>query len=337
MSANVNEAIATISRKQGARAPLDGEPLTIRARRDVSDSVVEIEFVNPDGFSLSAWKPGAHLELTLPNGLVRQYSLCSDPDEIGSYRVAVLKDPRSRGGSAFIHDEVREGDVLMVSGPRNNFEFVEAPDYHFVAAGIGITPMIPMIEHAERTGATWKLSYLGRSRASMAYSDSLASRYPNKVDIRPDDEFGFPNLPALLGEPRDNVKIYACGPEGVLKALEGIVSDVWPADTLRLERFAPNDAEALTKNRTSFTVKLTLSGLEFEVPEGRNIVEVAEEAGASVIYSCMEGTCGTCETRIVCGEADHRDSILTDDEKNANEMMMICVSRAKSARLELEL
>jgi ferredoxin len=170
----------------------------------------------------------------------------------------------------------------------------------------------------------------------MAFWQELAARYPGRIDIRPDDESGFPDLDALLGAPRDGVRIYACGPEGLLRALEGICA-AWPAGTLHLERFAPKDPAATRAPAISFRVKLALSGLEFDVPAGRSIVEVAEEAGAPVIFSCMEGTCGTCETRILCGEADHRDSILSDEEKAANEMMMICVSRSKSAVLELEL
>ena len=213
---------------------------------------------------------------------------------------------------------------------------MESPEYHFLAAGIGVTPMMPMLEEAERQGARWKLTYMGRSRASMAFWQELADKYPGKIDIRPDDEFGFPDLAALLGNPRDGVKIYACGPEGLLRALEGICAE-WPAGTLHLERFAPKDPAAAKAPALSFRVKLALSGMELEVPAGRSIVEVAEEAGAPVIFSCMEGTCGTCETRILCGEADHRDSILSDEEKAANEMMMICVSRSKSDVLELEL
>lgn len=311
-------------------------PLQVRAKRAASDCVVELELVHPDGADLPAWQPGAHIEVHLPSGLNRQYSLCSNPDDGGAYRLGILNEPASRGGSKFVHEELQEGDIIEVSGPRNNFALAESQAYHFIAAGIGVTPMMPMVAEAERQGAEWKMTFMGRSRTSMAFWQELADKYPGKVNIRPDDEFGFPDLAGLLGEPQEDVKIYACGPEGLLRALEGATGN-WPAGTLHLERFAPKDAEALAAAKSSFTVKLALSGMEFEVPADRNIVEVAEEAGAPVIFSCMEGTCGTCETRILCGEADHRDSILTDEEKDANEMMMICVSRAKSDVLELEL
>lgn len=317
-------------------ATLIRQPLQVRSKRSASDSVVELELVHPDGAALPGWQPGAHIELHLPSGLSRQYSLCGSPDDSSSYRLGILNDPASRGGSSYVHSGLAEDDILEVSGPRNNFELVESPEYHFLAAGIGVTPMMPMLEEAERQGARWKLTFMGRSRSSMAFWKELADKYPGKINIRPDDEFGYPDLGALLGNPRAGVKIYACGPEGLLRALEGICTD-WPAGTLHLERFAPKDPAATKAPASSFRVKLALSGLELEVPAGRSIVEVAEEAGAPVIFSCMEGTCGTCETRILCGEADHRDSILSDEEKAANEMMMICVSRSKSDVLELEL
>jgi ferredoxin-NADP reductase len=315
---------------------LTRQPLQVRSKRLVSDCVVELELVHPDGAQLPSWQPGAHVELHLPSGLSRQYSLCGSPAQDSGYRLGVLNDPNSRGGSSYVHGELAEGDILEVSGPRNHFELVPSPEYHFVAAGIGITPMMPMLEQAQRQGARWKLTFMGRSRSSMAFWQELTAMYPGRIDLRPDDESGFPDLGALLGEPRDGVKIYACGPEGLLRALEGITA-AWPAGTLHLERFAPKDPGALTATASSFTVKLALSGLELLVPADRSIVEVAEAAGAPVIFSCMEGTCGTCETRILSGAAEHRDSILSDEEKAANEMMMICVSRSKSDILELEL
>ena len=317
-------------------ATLTRQPLQVRSKRSASDCVVELELVHPDGAALPGWQPGAHIELHLPSGLSRQYSLCGNPDDNSSYRLGILNDPTSRGGSSYVHTGLAEDDNLEVSGPRNNFELVESPEYHFLAAGIGVTPMMPMLDEAERRGARWKLTYMGRSRSSMAFWQELAAKYPGKIDIHPDDEFGFPDLGALLGKPRDGVKVYACGPEGLLRALEGICAG-WPAGTLHLERFAPKDPAAAKAPAISFRVKLALSGMELEVPPGRSIVEVAEEAGAPVIFSCMEGTCGTCETRILSGEADHRDSVLSDEEKAANEMMMICVSRSKSDVLELEL
>ncbi|WP_411733360.1 PDR/VanB family oxidoreductase [Paeniglutamicibacter sp.] len=310
-------------------------PLQVLAKKDASDCVTELELVDPQGAGLPAWQPGAHLEIHLPSGLSRQYSLCSSPTESGTYRLGILKDPNSRGGSQEVHEKIEAGDILEVTGPRNHFPFVESAEYHFIAAGIGITPMMPMMEEAERNGKDWTLTYMGRSRTSMAFWSELADKYPGKVDIRPDDECGFPDLAALTGTPREGVKIYACGPEGLLRALESLTAESWPAGTLHLERFAPKPVVAAAK--TSFTVKLALSGIEIEVPADRNIVEVAEEAGAPVIFSCMEGTCGTCETRIISGKADHRDSILSDEEKESNEMMMICVSRSACDVLELEI
>ena len=246
-------------------ATLTRQPLQVRSKRSASDCVVELELVHPDGAALPGWQPGAHIELHLPSGLSRQYSLCGNPDDNSSYRLGILNDPTSRGGSSYVHTGLAEDDILEVSGPRNNFELVESPEYHFLAAGIGVTPMMPMLDEAERRGARWKLTYMGRSRSSMAFWQELAAKYPGRIDIRPDDEFGFPDLGALLGKPRDGVKVYACGPEGLLRALEGICAG-WPAGTLHLERFAPKDPAAAKAPAISFRVKLALSGMELEVP-----------------------------------------------------------------------
>ncbi|WP_127131199.1 PDR/VanB family oxidoreductase [Georgenia sp. SYP-B2076] len=310
--------------------------LTVAAKRAASDCVAELVLTHPDGEELPAWLPGAHLDVHLPCGLDRQYSLCGSPSDRTSYRLAVLREPAGRGGSQFVHDELAEGIRVEVSGPNNHFELVTSPAYRFLAAGVGVTPLMPMVEAAEAEGAEWSLTYLGRSRSSMAFWEELSARYPGRVEVRPDDEQGVADLPSLLGGPREGVAVYACGPEGFLRALEAAM-EPWPANALHVERFAPKDAEALSKDRGSFTVKLAMSDMELEVPEDKSIVDVLEQAGVPVIYSCMEGTCGTCETQVLCGEIDHRDSILSDEEKAENSMMMICVSRAKSPVLELDL
>ncbi|MFH5823171.1 PDR/VanB family oxidoreductase [Georgenia sp. AZ-5] len=320
------------------RPASDQDVLTLEVveKRLASDCVVELVLAHPEGMPLPGWLPGAHLDLRLPNGLSRQYSLCGSPSDTSRYRLAVLREPKSRGGSVYVHDELGPGSLVDVAGPTNHFELVTAPTYRFLAAGVGITPLMPMIEAAEREGADWTLTYMGRSRSSMAFWRELEERHPGKVAVRPDDEAGVPDLLALVGEPADGTLVYACGPEGFLRALETVMES-WPDGALHLERFAPKDAEALTKDRGCFKVRLAMSDMEVEVPEDRSIVEVLEEAGVPVIYSCMEGTCGTCETPVLSGEVDHRDSILSDEEKAENAMMMICVSRARCPVLELDI
>lgn len=310
--------------------------LEILAKRPAADGVVEVVLGAADGAELPAWLPGAHLDLHLSNGLNRQYSLCGSPADRTVYRLGVLREPESRGGSRFVHEDLVIGGTVDVTGPNNHFELVTSPRYRFLAGGIGITPIMPMIEAAEREGADWTFTYMGRSRSTMAFLDELVARHPGKVEICPNDEVGILDLAERFGAVQEDTLVYACGPEGMLRAMEAATAH-WPEGSLHLERFAPKDAELLTKDRGTFTVRFAESDVEVEVPEDRSIVEVAEEAGVPVIFSCMEGTCGTCETRVLCGEVDHRDSILSDEERAENDVMMICVSRAKGDRLELEI
>lgn len=301
----------------------------------VADGVVELVLVDPHGRPLRAWEPGAHLDLHLPNGLIRQYSLTSDPADREAYRVAVLREANGRGGSEYVHSGLRVGDLLICDGPRNNFSFLPAKSYRFIAGGIGITPLLRMIESAERAGAVWKLSYFGRTLSSMAWAEELTTRFPDRVRVRPDDVFGKPDLAAETGELGEGELVYACGPSGLLDALAEHLGEA-AGGALHVERFTPADVEALEADRRPFTVTLDRSGIELEVPADKSILEVMEERGVPVIASCREGTCGTCETAIIAGEADHRDSILSEEEREANETMMICCSRGIGSGLVID-
>lgn len=301
----------------------------------VADGVIELVLVDPQGGLLPAWEPGAHLDLHLPNGLVRQYSLTSDVTDRGGYRVAVLREANGRGGSDYIHDRLQVGDTLTCAGPRNNFSLESAKSYQFVAGGIGITPLLQMIESAERSHIPWKLFYFGRTRGSMAWADELQEQYPNRVRIRPDEIFGPPDLATELGEPEEGELTYACGPPGLLDALSSHLGEA-AREVLHIERFTPADPEALEADGQPFTVTLDRSGIELEIPADKSILQVMEERGVPVIASCREGTCGTCETAIIAGEAEHRDSILSEDEKAENESMMICCSRSKGDGLVID-
>ncbi|ROS43729.1 PDR/VanB family oxidoreductase [Amycolatopsis thermoflava] len=307
----------------------------LERKEELAAGVVRLTLRHPAGEPLPEWEPGAHLDLVLAEGLVRQYSLCGDPADRSVLQVAVLREPDGRGGSAWVHDRLSTGDTVRIRGPRNHFRLVDSPRYLFVAGGIGITPIVPMIARAEVSGADWRLVYGGRSRASMAFREELVARYGDRVEIRPQDETGLLDLDELLGAPRDGVAVYCCGPEPLLAAVEQRCA-AWPPGSLHVERFSPK-AGADAGERTTFEVELAASGRIVTVPPDKSILAAVEEAGVSVLSSCQEGTCGTCETPVLDGVPDHRDSLLTDAERAANDTMMICVSRSCGPRLVLDL
>ena len=309
--------------------------LRVDRRTTGAEGVVVLDLRRPDGADLPGWSAGAHIDLRLPGGLIRQYSLCGDPGERSVWRIAVLREPESRGGSAHVHDALVDGADVEVRGPRNHFPLEPAPRYVFIAGGIGITPILPMIDAADAAGASWELHYGGRSRRSMAFLESLEELTGQRVVLHPQDEVGLIDLDGLLGTPRPDTLVYCCGPEPLLLAVEQRCAS-WPEGTLHLERFAPKDVgePVLTG---AFEVELALSGLSLTVPPEKSVLEAVEEAGISVLSSCTEGTCGTCETTVLSGEVDHRDSLLTPAEQAANDTMFICVSRAACPKLVLEL
>ena len=307
--------------------------LVVAAVDQVAADVVAVTLADPDGEVLPPWTPGAHVDLMLEPGLVRQYSLCGSPSDSRAIRVGVLKAADSRGGSAFVHERLRPGSTVRVRGPRNHFPLVSSPRYLFIAGGIGITPLLPMMAEASAAGADWTLLYGGRSRASMAFTGELSS-YPGRVTLVPQDEVGPLDLDGALGQPRDDTLVYCCGPEGLLAAVEQRCAS-WPAGALHLERFAAKPAQA-TANKP-FELVLARAGLTLTVPPDTSVFHVVQDAGVSVLGSCHEGVCGTCEQIVLDGEVDHRDSILTQDERARNETMMICVSRCRSDRLTLDL
>lgn len=310
-------------------------PLRVESHREVSVGVTELVLVAEDGSELPAWDPGSHIDVAVRPGLVRQYSLCGDVNDRSQWRIAVLREPASRGGSLALCERVRPGDVLAVTGPRNHFPLHRSPRYLFIAGGIGITPIIPMIAAAHAEGADWQLVYGGRSEASMAYRDEVASLDPDRVLEWPQDRRGLIELDRLLGEPQPGTLIYCCGPEPLIAAVEA-KSAHWPHRTLQVERFAPRPLTEVAPN-TSFEIELVDSDEVLVVPPDKSILEVVDEAGIYVLSNCEEGTCGTCQTAVLEGVPDHRDSVLDDDERAANDTMMICVSRALSARLVLDL
>ncbi|WP_300677514.1 PDR/VanB family oxidoreductase [Nocardioides sp.] len=304
--------------------------LVLTRRLDVADGVVELTFTAPDGTDLPAWEPGAHLDLLLAPDLDRQYSLCGPrgPETAAEWTVAVRREAESRGGSALMHD-LAVGAALRCRMPRNHFTFapVEGP-VTFVAGGIGITPLLPMIEAATAAGRTWVLHYAGRSRASMAYAERLVTTYGDRVRLHVDDEGTGLDLSGVV---QGATQVWCCGPAGMLAAAEelGLAAGV----PVHVEHFTPKEVGAHVD--TAFEIEA--GGRVFEVPADRSALDVIEEEGFLVVSSCREGTCGTCETVLLEGEGDHRDSILSSGEQAENRLFYPCVSRARSPRLVLDL
>lgn len=303
-----------------------------RITREAQD-VVSLSLESAGNGLLPMWTPGAHIDVTLGDGTLRQYSLCGDPADQRHWRIAVFREPASRGGSAYVHEGLTVGDVIRCGVPRNNFELVDAESYLFIAGGIGITPLLPMVRRCKEIGRPWQLAYGGRSATSMAFRAELAP-FGDAVRFWPQDTDGMIDLDHVLAPPRAQA-VYCCGPSGLIDAVEERCRS-WPASSLHVERFHPKELDA-EADKTAFSVYLQRSQVELTVPADQTLADVLEAAGADLTTSCREGTCGTCETVVLAGEPDHRDSYLTAAEQATNGLMMPCCSRARSARLVLDL
>lgn len=307
----------------------------VQSKTPVSLTVMEFVLEPVDMDELPAWTPGAHIGVRLPDGTDRQFSLSGDPADRSVYRIAVLLERDGRGGSIWLHDEIDVGSELEILSPRNNFSLQPAESYQLVAGGIGITPLLPMILQLQADGAQWHLTYLGRSKSTMAFIDELEA-YGERVTFVPTDETERWDVAARVSEMQD-CAIYACGPERLLKALETAHDNNSASTQLHVERFTPRLRDVAENDGPAFDVELAQSGMTVPVPSGKSVLIALEEAGVAPPYSCREGTCGTCESLVISGMVDHRDSILDEEEQAANDVMMICVSRSKSSRIVLDL
>jgi ferredoxin-NADP reductase len=305
--------------------------LVVESHSTEADGVVSLVLRDVHGRELPGWDPGAHVDLCLP-GLVRQYSLCGDPGDRHTYRIAVLREPESRGGSRFVHESIRVGHRVEFRHPRNHFQLIEADRYLFIAGGIGITPIMPMIAAASAKGADWTLLYGGRSRRSMAFLEEL-EKHGDRVLVRPQDEFGLLDLEETLCAFPEGL-VYCCGPEALLTAVEANCLG-WTPGRLQIERFTPKAAPADAKS-TEFEVHCADSNVTVKVPCDRTLLEVLLGAGIDVNFECREGTCGSCELEVLEGEPDHRDSIVNHAAADDDKVFFPCVSRAHSARLVLD-
>jgi tetrachlorobenzoquinone reductase len=291
-------------------------------------------FERPDRTPLPGAEPGAHIGVILPNGVERQYSLLHAGATLSEYSVGVKRDANSRGGSIYMHDQLRVGTRLSILPPRNNFPLEEkAALVVMIAGGIGITPIYCMIERLVALGRNWELHYSCRSRQDTAFLDEL-SRH-SQAHFHFDDEAGghFLKIPPILEKLPRTAHLYCCGPAPMLAGFEAATA-AWPQDQIHVEYFTPKFAAA---QAGGFVVELARAKRELQIPPGKSILQAVREAGIQVPHSCEEGVCGACETRVVSGIPDHRDTILTEQERKENATMMICCSGSKSPRLVLDI
>ncbi|WP_426247403.1 PDR/VanB family oxidoreductase [Nocardioides sp. LHG3406-4] len=321
---------------------LSGEQLTVIQVRLEAAGVHSLVLGRPDGKPLPSWEPGAHIHLSLPSGVTRQYSLCGDPADTSTYTVAVLREVNGRGGSAEIHDTALVGRALKVHGPRNQFPLEDAERFLFIAGGIGITPILAMVRTALASGREWTLIYGGRTRASMAFVDELQGLAAGRVRILPEDRLGILPLREVISDVEPGTAIYACGPEGMLRAVSDVCEAKGLASRLHLERFSAGPepvtgGSVASAARMPFEVELRRTGVTVLVPPERGLLEVVKDVVADVQFSCEEGYCGFCESRVLEGVPEHHDQILSEEEKENGDTMIICVGRSKSNRLVLDL
>ncbi|WP_331767067.1 PDR/VanB family oxidoreductase [Embleya sp. NBC_00896] len=339
------EAVARSGRRRArsgsplaAAAPAGPLALVVRERVVEAEDVVSLRLTAPAGGRLPGWQPGAHLALRLPSGRQRHYSLCGDPEDRYTYRIAIRRLAAGGGGSIEMHDELPVGARLTTAGPRNAFPFAAEPAVLFLAGGIGITPILPMVRQAARAGLDWRLVHVGRTRASLPFGAELTElagpggRSAGRFEVRADDEVGLPDCAELLRRAPAGAAVYCCGPAPMLAGVRAAMA-ASPATGLHVERFAP----APVRDGRPFELRLRRSGIDLAVPADRPALDVLREAVPDTAYSCRQGFCGVCRVRVLAGEVEHRDLRLTDDER-AEGTMLVCVSRAaEGERLDLDL
>jgi tetrachlorobenzoquinone reductase len=310
----------------------------VRTLRHEADDIISVELVPYSDRRLPRFSAGSHIDVHLPNGLSRSYSLTNPQGETGKYIIGVYRDPKSRGGSKYIHDELRVGKLLRVSAPRNNFPLVETARRNvFIAGGIGVTPFVCMLDRLNSLGEKWCLYYCVRTRGQAGFIEHLerlAAVNGNEFVLNVDQEPGghVLDIAATLSAEPDDAQLYCCGPTGMLNAFKEACRER-PDDRVHIEYFSSTVAPSV---KGGFTIKLHRSGKTVFVPEGNTILEVLLADGMDVPYSCQQGICAACETGVLAGVPDHRDMILTPEQQASNKVMMICCSGSKSEELVLD-
>ena len=316
--------------------------LQVRVARKAVEAqdIVTLELVAVDGQALPAFSAGSHVDVQLPNGITRQYSLCNDPQETHRYLIGVLRDPSSRGGSQAVHELVKEGDVLTISAPRNHFSLAhEAKKHLLLAGGIGVTPILCMAERLANTGADFAMHYATRAPERTAFRQRIAgAAYAARVQFHFDNGNAAQklDLQRLLGQPEAGTHLYVCGPKGFMDAVLNTARAAgWPEAQIHYEFFGAEVAKS--DSDASFEIKLASSGRIVMVPKDQTVVQALAAAGVDIMISCEQGVCGTCLTRVLEGVPDHKDSYLTPEEQAANDQFTPCCSRSKTPQLVLDL
>jgi vanillate O-demethylase ferredoxin subunit len=316
--------------------------LSVRVARKALEAqdIVTLELVALDGGALPAFSAGSHVDVQLPGGMTRQYSLCNDPKETHRYLIGVLRDPASRGGSKAMHDQVEAGQVLQISAPKNHFGLAhDARHSLLLAGGIGVTPILCMAERLAITGAEFEMHYCTRSEERTAFKKRIASSgFASKVKFHFDDGAAAQklDLAAVLAVPQPGLHLYVCGPKGFMDAVLKTARDKgWPEGQLHYEFFGAEVAKS--DSDASFEIKLASSGRIVMVQKDKTVTKALSEAGVEIMMSCEQGVCGTCLTRVLEGVPDHKDSYLTPEEKAANDQFLPCCSRSKTPQLVLDL
>lgn len=307
--------------------------MRVAERRALTNNICEFILRPIEGASLPGFTPGAHVTIETPSGAMRRYSLVNNGAEPLEYKMAIKREPNSRGGSASMHDDAIVGTELNVEPPENSFPLSEANEYLLIAGGIGVTPIYAMAQELDRQGKKFHIIYCTRSKEETAYLDEMTETFGSRLTVHhdegdPDKVYDFWDH---FAEPK-NMHVFCCGPTPLMEEIKAI-SGHWPEGRVHFEDFKP--VEIVREDDKAFVVELKRSGEKVTVPEDRSILEALRDAGFKTTSSCESGTCGTCKTRLISGDVDHRDMVLMDEEKN--DFIMICVSRAKSGDLILDL
>jgi ferredoxin-NADP reductase len=296
--------------------------------------VVSLRLAAPGGGPLPSWQPGAHLRVRLPSGLVRHYSLCGDIADRAAYTIAVRRIESGGGGSAELHDDVREGTELRILGPRNGFPFAADRVVLFIAGGIGITPLLPMAVQAAAWNLDWRLVCCGRGKDTMPFAAQLAALDPARTELHTDDVGGVPDCADLIRRAPDGAAVYCCGPPAMIDGVRAAADRAGAA--IRAFHFERFTAAPIVDGR-AFEIELRRTGKVLAVPPDRSVLDVLRDCEAATPYSCRQGFCGTCQQRVLRGTVEHRDRRLTDAER-ASGGMLVCVSRApEGERVVLDL
>lgn len=313
-------------------APSTTLPAVVTAIEALTPNVKTLRLTRPDGAELPAWAPGAHIDLVLPSGRIRQYSLHGDPTDRAGYDVAVLREPGGRGGSIEIHN-LTEGEKIRITAPRNNFPLVDATSYLFIAGGIGVTPLVPMLEQVAASGLPYTLLYRGRDLRQMPFATELQARYGEHVQIFPADTTARPDLAAAIATLPEGAVVYCCGPDSLITAVTA-VSAAFPQVALHLERFVPTAKD--DEPNTPFEVRLHYSQRDVTVDADTSMLDAMRAVLPDLPASCENGLCGSCETRVLAGRPDHRDDILHGPQRDRVDVIYPCVSRSRDPRLVVD-